>query len=172
MVERLRNPGRVRRWLLSRAIPDPAPACSFRASLSNPGRTRAWGNHRTHRSARWNSGRGVTGDWEKAQPIAPVPSATAITALRSLTMTEILSVPVPTQPAMAVDRPATHHPCTAGPIARPDRSSRPVATAQSQRQRCANRYIHRPGRPQTMSRIRRTGIGANAWVIIPARICQ
>jgi len=30
----------------------------------------------------------------------------AITALRSLTITEVLSVPVPTRPAMAVDRPA------------------------------------------------------------------
>ena len=34
---------------------------------------------------------------------------TAITAFRSLTMTEILSVPVPTQPAVAVERPVTHH---------------------------------------------------------------
>lgn len=34
---------------------------------------------------------------------------TAITAFRSLTMTEILSVPVPMQPAVAVERPVTHH---------------------------------------------------------------
>ena len=49
-------------------------------------------------------GEWATCDWEKAHPITPVPSAIAITALRSLTITEILSVPVPTRLAMAVDR--------------------------------------------------------------------
>ena len=53
---------------------------------------------------------------------------------------------------MAVDRLASHQLCTAGPITT-DRSSPPVTTAQSQREHRANRYIHRPHRPRTLSRI-------------------
>ncbi|HEX3447699.1 MAG TPA: hypothetical protein VHS97_05570, partial [Isosphaeraceae bacterium] len=42
--------------------------------------------------------------------------------LRSLSITEILSVPVPTRPAMAVDRCATHYYDAPVHFSRPDQS--------------------------------------------------
>jgi hypothetical protein len=68
-----------------------------------------------------------------AQPMTLVPSATAIAALRSFTMTEILSAPVSTSPAMAVGQTATYHHSMVGSIVTPNRSSRLSATIQAQR---------------------------------------
>jgi hypothetical protein len=82
----------------------------------------------------------------KPQPITPMPSAAAITALRSLTMTEILSVPVPTRPAMAFDRPTTDFAHTTVLFAKTGKSM-PILKAQYRQQVYPIRYVHRPFPP-------------------------